>query len=95
MELKHTPGPWEIRRDNHKIISIGPVYASYGNRGYVWVEVSGDDARLVAAAPKMIAALIDAEEALSHLQNVLAVRVNPPTLENIRAVIAEATGAQA
>lgn len=50
--------------------------------------------RLIAAAPELLEALSDAEEALSFLQDRMAVKVNPPTLDKIRAAIAKATGEQ-
>lgn len=39
---------------------------------------------------KLLAALKDAEVALSHFENTTRLRVNPPTLDNIRVAIAEA-----
>ena len=39
---------------------------------------------------KLLAVLKDAEEALSHVENTLHVRINPPTLDRMREAIAEA-----
>ena len=57
MSAKHTPGPWEIERGYGTIIkSIGPcVPDEYA--GSAWLEVSEEDARLIAAAPELLEAL--------------------------------------
>ena len=57
MSAKHTPGPWEIERGYSTIIkSIGPcVPDEYA--GSAWLEVSEEDARLIAAAPDLLDAL--------------------------------------
>lgn len=54
MTTKHTPGPWEIERGYSTIIkSIGPcVPDEYA--GSAWLEVSEEDARLIAAAPDLL-----------------------------------------
>ena len=83
--------PWEIKRCGAFITAIGPLKADE-YLGFYLLEVLEKDARLIAAAPDLLEALKDAAEALEHLQNKLAIRVNPPTLEKARAAIAKATG---
>jgi hypothetical protein len=53
------------------------------------------NARLIAAAPELLEALRETVIALEHLQNVMHMRVNPPTLENAIAAIAKAIGEEA
>ena len=55
MSAKHTPGPWAIDFGYNRIIkSIGPcVPDQYA--GSAWLRVSEEDARLIAAAPVLLA----------------------------------------
>lgn len=69
--MKHTPGPWNIAGGNANertdVIKTGPGYVSHIARLHdQWIcdEHGGtafDNARLIAAAPEMLEALIDAE----------------------------------
>ena len=56
---KHTPGPWSwYTRNGHRVAIDGPGGAEvaradeYG--ASAWIEVSEDDARLIAAAPELL-----------------------------------------
>lgn len=56
---EHTPGPWGIDRDDRGVIdSIGPVtwWAKYAADG--GLDASDADARLIAAAPELLEALL-------------------------------------
>lgn len=77
MSNKHTPGPWSVNGGDDVWI---------GNRICIYV---GDenDARLIAAAPDLLDALIDAIE---YLKNHLPDDMLAPHL----AAIAKATGTQ-
>lgn len=66
MSSKHTPGPWSwYTRNGHRVAIDGSGGAEvaraeeYG--ASAWIEVSEDDARLIAAAPELlyVAELVD------------------------------------
>lgn len=51
---KHTPGPWPIEREYSTIIkSIGPCCPDQ-YAGSAWLDVTEEDARLIAIAPKLL-----------------------------------------
>lgn len=97
-QTKHTPGPWHSR----------PV----GFRGHMEVFTASDDliaalhlrddtaanARLIAAAPELLAALIGAEKciakSLTHLPPETLAAFAGEWLGEIRAAIAKATGGE-
>lgn len=54
MNTKHTPGPWNVSPP----CELSPRYSVYHNGPLVYVE-RGEDARLIAAAPDLLAALQD------------------------------------
>lgn len=85
---KHTPGPWQIERYQDAISTIGPI-GSFSIENVSWLEVSEDDARLIAAAPDLLEALkrlLDENDEFLTLQG----RINLA-----RAAIAKAEGAEA
>lgn len=53
MMFKGTPGPWKIYRYSGNIESIGPCEAEE-YAGTSWLEVSEEDANLIAAAPELL-----------------------------------------
>lgn len=55
---KHTKGPWEIHtaQNGRTIFQIGPC-APEEYAGSAWLDVSMEDARLIAAAPELLEAL--------------------------------------
>ena len=61
---KHTKGPWEIHtaQNGRTIFQIGPC-APEEYAGSAWLDVSMEDARLIAAAPELLEALEELEEA--------------------------------
>lgn len=67
MTDQHTPGPWRIHSTDD-----GLVMADKNTRIASMFGVPGDvygfaNARLIAAAPELLAALIDAESAMFHV----------------------------
>lgn len=94
MEAKHTPGPWEIEpSDDGQSHWIVP--AASNGRGWVgdrYMRVSGPidihDARLIAAAPDLLAA---ACQALEDCADLMAT----PAGDALAAAIAKATGSAA
>lgn len=82
--MAHTPGPWPE-----------PEYDNHGNGGFSeWWEVGGiaqvhtseDDARLISAAPDLLAAAQAFDADLSE-------NCDGPARDALRAAIAKATGA--
>ena len=58
-KLKHTPGPWEIKQDDRGYFeNIGPLSMGFTHADDVWLDIAESDARLIAAAPEMLEALI-------------------------------------
>ena len=55
---KHTKGPWEIHtaQNGRTIFQIGPC-APEEYAGSAWLDVSMENARLIAAAPDLLEAL--------------------------------------
>src|SRR5690606_38890262 len=96
-ELKHTPGPWIIRK---LVTQAGPA-----SRGYA-IECNEDqeqvvdfvykeaDARLIAAAPELLAALVYLMTIAdgSGRERYIQFQLTPEFLEPARAAIAKATG---
>ena len=95
---KHTPGPWIAE----EVGSTGgenpvPVVEVVTADGYerVCEYVSKDDARLIAAAPELLDALIDMLATAEHAYTVRAsdgAEITHPAVTRARAAIAKATG---
>ncbi len=109
--MKHTPGPWALAQyakgfdlpipvKEHKTIAVFSVGPSHGDIAYMQHGLWGDgqalaNARLIAAAPELLDALVD----LLPLAEFGAAEQSPPyaddsLLESARAAIAKATGTQ-
>lgn len=101
-ETNHTPGPWHVVvGDNYSVKSehtpnkyphrfpgddLGPIIALIGNRS---ADFGQSDARLIAAAPELLAALVDLVE---------SVQIADPGVYDIDGAIAairKATGKEA
>ncbi|MFV7455446.1 hypothetical protein ACNPMX_11735 [Stenotrophomonas maltophilia] len=96
---KHTPGPWSwYTHNDHRVAIDGPDGAEvaraeeYG--ASAWIEVSEDDARLIAAAPTGLdAAVFVYERLLSHPVDSWRIGANgQQSLCVLRDFIADATG---
>ena len=89
METKFTAGPWYVgatRRTNEDVLaSDGPIIANALRRK----DEREANAHLIAAAPDLLAALIECEDLLAELATGGA---ENPELEIVRAAIAKATG---
>lgn len=88
MSGAHTPGPWHVSPTDWEDCHAG-IYSEEAN-SYLAVIVgtpcSEGDTRLIAAAPELLAALIEAEDALSDDGEY------PLTLRRVRAAIDKARG---
>ena len=96
--MSHTRGPWKtITLDD--IVYINPDRGEQGEFALI-ARMTGPDttwreanARLIAAAPEMLEALILAEEALDILEQAEEPLAQPSgTLEKIREIILRAAG---
>lgn len=100
METKHTPGPWYVQDDHGRRYietegnddTIAEIHRRR-NKGSVYsCAEAGANARLIAAAPKMLAALIKLHDSLKQLNDCGDVgRYVEEEVEIARAAIAEAT----
>jgi hypothetical protein len=69
MNTEHTPGPWKVNYDgtiltedktgpcSHEIIAQMPVWFGTAQKGHVTQDHLAANARLIAAAPELLAAL--------------------------------------
>lgn len=62
METKHTPGPWELRKQRNSIDEYDCYLYPMGI--FIPEQVGEADARLMTAAPELIEALISCKDAL-------------------------------
>ena len=89
MSVQHTPGPWEIDFGYNRIIkSIGPCFPDE-YAGSAWLEVTEEDARLIAAAPDLLEALRDC---LRRIDDADETYGPDHAVTKARAAIAKATG---
>ena len=88
-ELKHTPGPWHIYFNSQDNIVIRKMFADGQESHSIAVCHSGfANARLIAAAPELLEALLDCREALRRTGH-------DGELAIVNAAIAKATGGKA
>jgi hypothetical protein len=83
----HTPGPWEAQ-DGEVVCKSGDVADVYGFHE----TEKGADARLIAAAPELLAALKGAITVMEWLDTLRHTDPNFPALDNARSAIAKAEG---
>lgn len=84
--VKHTPGPWRaVPDENWDTWEVHPVMQDDGlTGGYRWFKES--DAKLIAAAPDLLAACKEAYVALPMTKH------NEPINEMLKAAIVKAEG---
>jgi hypothetical protein len=88
----HTPGPWTVHKTTNLRLSFHIRGAASGHLALVFNEA---DARLIAAAPDLLAALRQAEDLISAtFENMTTGDAGEATAElrAIRAAIAKAEG---
>lgn len=89
-QTNHTPGPWTAEHSNYgDEIWFGGYGAGMWTVEPIGAYLDGaskENARLIAAAPDMLAALVEAADALNDSGEY------PLTLRRIRAAIAKAKG---
>lgn len=107
METKHTPGPWQVKYDEQTGRPSG-IYAPDdagipGAVGHI-VRLRGlglpssekaqANARLIAAAPDLLEALIVAKATIDELNAMCRATTYPKVFDQINAAIAKATGGE-
>ncbi len=86
-----TPGPWVVTWS----ADAGGVYV---DAPFDPLTVRGSSRRaianraLIAAAPEMAEALTDLVEVVDYIERTYGSRINPPTLDNARALLARIRG---
>jgi hypothetical protein len=86
MNTEHTAGPWTVSKPSGNYIDTP---ASKGSIAALTFSATPADARLIAAAPDLLAAL---QEVLCDLDTLREPYRNEAICERVRAAIAKATG---
>ena len=90
---EHTPGPWEFkpaREDYRRVLS--PDINAGGNWHVAIVQSSNADARLIAAAPDLLAACEYALDAMSGPDGPEPTMAEKMAMDRLRAAIEKARG---
>lgn len=93
MKTAHTPGPWtasKLYKDNSAVIK------GEGGEPVLFIRTakSEDDLHLIAAAPELLAALVEVVDRFDSLRESLGHRQSDLSVKS-RAAIAKATGSTA
>lgn len=89
MDAKHTPGPWEVSKDEGDVVVVSedlPFIATVHTSALKGTQKA--NARLIAAAPELLEALKHAEKWMEGWASA------DPYIGYIRAAIAKAEGKQ-
>lgn len=88
--MKHTPGPWVLNDARSSRVDLIDTTSGRAVGEIVWVDTRNPaDARLIASAPDMLAALRDIVRMLTDANDMRA-----DALHTARATIVRATGGQ-
>lgn len=98
--MNHTPGPWQVRQqygtNGEVVFECIDNDAEVGSEnwktiGSTWAEPNPANARLMAAAPDLLASL---DKLADHVEYTLGTWKGCPYLVQARAAIAKATGVE-
>ena len=90
MSAKHTPAPWTVSGKQVKSIDHGKRYTvATANNPKFTDEANASNARLIAAAPDLLAVLQEAVRVLDYAADAL----DAPEASHFRATIADARAA--
>ena len=93
MTAKHTPGPWSVQ-DGDRVFgySTGKPYSHCLHEGIGYKTEREANARLIAAAPELLAALENAANVLAGIAtgDLKTIGKDSPALAQARAAIAKA-----
>lgn len=87
----HTAGPWRYEAATNTIRSVPANYWLATMDSWDGAISNDANAKLIAAAPELLAALVDALEALQIVQDLLPTPSLLPAINNANAAIAKAT----
>ncbi len=99
--MRHTPGPWESRHDvgagwSVRAPAVGPVCSmawwQFDNPGVMDDEISASNARLIAAAPDLLAACKSLLSIFDPGRSKLSDELIRPETDAIRAAVSKAEG---
>ena len=92
MKAQHTPGPWEIEQESCDEYWVDGVHYNVGPSIAIR---SLEDARLIAAAPDLLEALICIEKEMVDGHGFPLEDGEMLALDKVRAATAKATGSEA
>jgi hypothetical protein len=92
--MSHTPGPWWVEDSDHPMGEGREVYDGFGRTASVYGDspTAEANARLIAAAPEMLAALIEAYTAITYMMSNDDCGGASSALDQVIAAIAKAEG---
>jgi hypothetical protein len=92
MSAKHTPGPWRVALPPNDRIQSRIIYSAAGSvaRAYNNTKAAQANARLIAAAPELLAALQEARELVRLLASRYSHGPAEVAVDRIDAAIAKA-----
>ena len=97
---KHTPGPWSISsacknainaERNNKLIGIGTTYHDPDSVYFIGQDEAIANARLIAAAPELLAACEEVIEGMIDGKNSTNKNVTMYAIQMVKSAIAKAT----
>ena len=95
MVAEHTPGPWTTSRGDLGLLRLNARPSERGRTLHLatFAEASDDDARLIAAAPDLLAALEELQAWVDKASDLgVPLHLESPVCADARAAIAKAKG---
>ena len=88
MEKKHTPGPWNLKKDlsRFRIVTDTPFSIAIIENKYRFQEINEANARLIAAAPDLLEGIIELLDAIKRCED----REQIPSYENCLQIVSKA-----
>ena len=77
METKHTPGPWNYMIDNNGNFIMSGNYCVARTADFSGNDETLSNAKLIAAAPEILEAIIKAHKEIESIISVLDNRITP------------------
>jgi hypothetical protein len=93
MSTTHTPGPWKAEQFADRI-NVWPISRKKPDGSAVAYDMTAADARLIAAAPDLLAACQDVLREYAEFAGLWTIDTESDGVTACRAAIAKATGAR-